>query len=110
MSWATGSAARRDTPASAGPCPSPPPLAAICPHVAGLAWAEQLAVGYEVKVSEAEEQRILAYYEKQLDDARWRKRYPLHTRYRLARDYHGVDHQCTSVALDGWKKHTARER
>ena len=49
------------------------------------------------------EKAIYLHYEQRLQTARWERRHGNHIRYRLARDYHGVEHQCTSVALEGWK-------
>lgn len=68
------------------------------------------SIGYEIAVSPDEERRILAYYEGLLATASWVKDYPLHRRYRLAADYHGVTNQCTSMALEGLKKVLPRAR
>lgn len=68
------------------------------------------SVGYEIKVSPKEERRILAYYEGLLKGAVWVKDYPLHKRYRLSADYHGVYNQCTSMSLEGLKKVLPRRR
>ncbi len=68
------------------------------------------SIGYEIKVTPKEERRILAYYEGLLKSAVWVKEYPLHKRYRLASDYHGVYNQCTSMSLEGLKKVLPRKR
>ena len=61
------------------------------------------SVGYVIDVPAAIEKRIFNYDEAMLPTARWKKDYPMHTRYRLAKDYHGVTNQCTSMALEGLK-------
>ena len=68
------------------------------------------SVGFTVQLSEDEERRIYLHYQQKLEGARWVKPYPLHTRYRLNKDYHGVTNQCTSVALEGLKAVWPRAR
>ena len=66
---------------------------------AGYVAEELRRAGYAVEVQPFE----VPYYEELVRTARWSKDYPLHTRYRLARDYDGVLTQCTSIALEGIK-------
>jgi hypothetical protein len=68
------------------------------------------SVGYVIRMTEADERRVLRHYEDMLKTAKWKKKYRLHTRYRLAKDYHGVHNQCTSMSLEGMKTHWPRER
>jgi hypothetical protein len=68
------------------------------------------SIGFVIRVTPTEEQKIYRFYEKKLRRARWVKKRSLHQRYRLARDYHGVVNQCTSMALDGLKAVWPRKR
>ena len=68
------------------------------------------SIGYVIALSPKEEREAYAYYEELVRTARWSKDYPLHTRYRLARDYDGVLTQCTSIALEGIKHVWEREK
>ena len=68
------------------------------------------SIGYVVDVTAEEEKKIYEYYENQLEDPIWVKKYPDHTRYRLRKDYDGVRLQCTSVSLNGLKAVWPQER
>lgn len=68
------------------------------------------SIGYVITTTPAEERAIYDWYEKQLEDVRWTKEYPQHTRYRLAQDYDGVLRQCTSISLMGLKAVWPKER
>ena len=48
-----------------------------------------------------EEREIYEYYESLLRTALWQKEYPMHTRYRLARDYDGVNFNAHLLPLTG---------
>jgi len=66
--------------------------------------------GFTINLTKEEEKAVYRYYEEKIKKTIWTKRYRLHTRVRLATDYHGVVHQCTSVALEGLKKIWPRDR
>ena len=68
------------------------------------------SIGFVIRVSPKEERKIYQYYERKLKRARWKKKGTLHTRYRLKKDYSGINNQCTSMALEGLKNILPKKR